>query len=273
MANPFGGLLIFLLAIISHVVTLAAGCVVTVVIGLLEKHVLKRSLSLKWEIAILLGFVFFACFQAWRDQYQRANELAQHPVNNPPSIQFAPQINIPPPKVEVIGPPRHTHIAFSAIDLFSDDSQGLHSEPIVLEAGKALGMNVGFHRTGEYPVLDNSNIEAEVFLHAPSVSMGEVDKLFSHFKDHANFRFTDSILTEPSQVRWRSFHSPLLSDEQAKGLKDGALSVWVLGAVQWKDETGLYETRIAEITQPPMIDREKPLWTIIDKYNNEVKIH
>src|SRR6266487_826909 len=70
MANPFSGLTVFIVAVLSHVLTLLAGCVATVMLGILEKHVLKRPLSVKVEIGVLACFAFFACFQAWKDQGQ-----------------------------------------------------------------------------------------------------------------------------------------------------------------------------------------------------------
>lgn len=58
-------------ALLDHTVTLLAGCGATVVLGLLQKYAFKKPLSLKWEVSILLGFVFFAGFQAWHDEYKR----------------------------------------------------------------------------------------------------------------------------------------------------------------------------------------------------------
>lgn len=69
MTNTFESFWLFVYLVGNHVVTLLAGCVVTVMLGLIEKYVLKRQLSLKWEIAILAVFVFFACFQTWRDEH------------------------------------------------------------------------------------------------------------------------------------------------------------------------------------------------------------
>jgi hypothetical protein len=60
----------------GHLITLVAGCVVTYVIGLIEKHVLKRPVSLRTEVGILAVFVFAACFQAWQDQHTSAKGRA-----------------------------------------------------------------------------------------------------------------------------------------------------------------------------------------------------
>ncbi len=86
MAGLFQYFWLFVWKVGSHTVTLAAGCIVTVVIGLLEKYVLKRPISLRSEIAILLAFVFFACFEAWRDQYVRVTALTQPPAPEIPML-------------------------------------------------------------------------------------------------------------------------------------------------------------------------------------------
>jgi hypothetical protein len=71
MANLITLLGTFALAVISHVFTLLAGCAVTVVINLIERY-FRKKLPIWVDIAILLGFVLFACFQAWKDEYQKA---------------------------------------------------------------------------------------------------------------------------------------------------------------------------------------------------------
>lgn len=83
MANPFESFWLFAYLVASHAITLLAGCIVTVMLGLTEKYILKRSLPPKWEIVILGVFLFYACFQTWRDEH-RALVLLQgnfaHPV-------------------------------------------------------------------------------------------------------------------------------------------------------------------------------------------------
>ncbi len=107
MANPFTGFFTFLWAVAAHVNTLVAGCVVTFMIGILEKYVWKKPISLKGEVAVLIAFVFFACFQAWRDQYRKVSQTPSQPaiqVNVPP-------ITVPPAQVTVVSsqsPPKAT---------------------------------------------------------------------------------------------------------------------------------------------------------------------
>src|ERR1035437_4318319 len=97
MSNPFSHFWLFLGAVGVHTVTLAAGCIVTVVVNLLEKYVVKKSLPWQADIGILLAFVFFACFQAWRDQYEIATK-----VNQTAPVQITNQVNVPPAPAPVI---------------------------------------------------------------------------------------------------------------------------------------------------------------------------
>ena len=61
--------MLFVSGFLGHLVTLLAGCAVTVIMAVIEKRILKRAISLKLEIGVLICFVLFACFQTWRDQY------------------------------------------------------------------------------------------------------------------------------------------------------------------------------------------------------------
>jgi hypothetical protein len=61
-------------ALLDHIFTLLAGCGATVMLGLLQKYVFQQPLSLKWELTILLAFIFCAGFQAWREEHQEATE-------------------------------------------------------------------------------------------------------------------------------------------------------------------------------------------------------
>lgn len=75
-------------AIVNHTITLLAGCGATVVLGMLEKYIFKKPISFEWELAVLLAFVFFAGFQAWQDQYKKADtehraRLAAEDVSTP----------------------------------------------------------------------------------------------------------------------------------------------------------------------------------------------
>jgi hypothetical protein len=105
MAGQFTGFWEFLRAVAVHLNTLLTGCVILFVVGLLEKYLLKRPISWKWEAVILTCFVLFACFQAWRDQYERANTLRGKISSIPsPPVQVTVQNTVPPARV-IIQPP------------------------------------------------------------------------------------------------------------------------------------------------------------------------
>jgi len=53
MTNPFESFWIFSWLVLSHFSTLVTGCVVTFMIGLIEKYILKRPISFKLEMWIL----------------------------------------------------------------------------------------------------------------------------------------------------------------------------------------------------------------------------
>jgi len=93
MHNPFPLIFTFVVGIFSHFITLLAGCLATVAIAFTEKRILKRPISLKLEIKVLLCFLFFACFQTWRDEFtssewrgQRIIELEQEVARKAPDF-------------------------------------------------------------------------------------------------------------------------------------------------------------------------------------------
>jgi hypothetical protein len=77
---------LYFASLFDHIFTLLAGCGATVVLGLIQKYVVKKPLSPKWEITILAAFVFFAGFQAWRDEHRI---LAAEQTKHNPRLEFA----------------------------------------------------------------------------------------------------------------------------------------------------------------------------------------
>lgn len=57
----------FLFSVYDHAVTLAAGCIITVISGAIEKRY-KKSISWRCYIIMIMVFLFYATFQAWQDQ-------------------------------------------------------------------------------------------------------------------------------------------------------------------------------------------------------------
>jgi len=87
-------------------------------IGLLEKYVLKRPVSKRAEIAVHCVFVFFACFQAWRDQYQKTQTANQTPIQI-----TMPPINVPPTQVIVTDSDKHAPAIRKLGKLLGDGTQ------------------------------------------------------------------------------------------------------------------------------------------------------
>ena len=109
MHNLFTEFGLFLWAVAQQYVTLAAGCAVTVMIDLLAKYWLKRPLSYREDVAILGGFVFLACFLAWRSEYENTKPPIAQPIQvNVPS-QAPPQVNVNVPASTVNIPPEEAY--------------------------------------------------------------------------------------------------------------------------------------------------------------------
>ncbi len=68
--------LLFVRSVGAHMITLLAGCAATVVLELFRRFVLKRDFPNRWYAWILSGFLCFAFFQAWEEQYTSAESRA-----------------------------------------------------------------------------------------------------------------------------------------------------------------------------------------------------
>lgn len=65
----------FIWSVLSLQFVLLGGCVLTVLVGLLEKYFFKHQLSLRGYTGIILALLFFACFQSW--QQERRSRLGR----------------------------------------------------------------------------------------------------------------------------------------------------------------------------------------------------
>jgi hypothetical protein len=79
LAGLFDGFPIFLIALISHFVTLLAGFAAAGILVTIGWFFLDRPISFKGLVRIFGFFVFFAGFQAWHEQYQTAQMNAPLP--------------------------------------------------------------------------------------------------------------------------------------------------------------------------------------------------
>ncbi len=71
---------LFLWLVLQHFVLILSGCVLTAILGLIEKLVLRRQVSVKVYAVILVGFIFVACFLAWHEGFL-AEQKAQAESN------------------------------------------------------------------------------------------------------------------------------------------------------------------------------------------------
>jgi hypothetical protein len=62
-------LLLFLQDVWRHWVAIMEGSVATVLLGVYQSFILKKPISKAWYAVVLNGFLLFACFQAWEEQY------------------------------------------------------------------------------------------------------------------------------------------------------------------------------------------------------------
>jgi hypothetical protein len=230
MENPLHGFLPFLLAVGAHATTLAAGCIVTVMIGILEKHVLKRPISVKAEIAVLLAFVFFACFQAWRDQWIRKT-----PNVSPVEVT----VEAPP------SPPQKAYVSFENISF----PQFVEGQPLL----------------ARFPFVNTTAVPAQrvvplvhVYVVPFQPSKRVVD---TYFKKHetsfgpASLAEGVTLLLSPaalSNPRFKDAEGPVVDRDLLASFRDGKKAVLLLGSLFFSDEAGRHRFDVCEWTVPPI---------------------
>jgi len=241
MSGLLQHLQVFVSAVMGHTVTLAAGCVATIIIAFLEKHVLKRPISLKSEIAVLLVFLFFACFQAWRDEYTRANrlqgELSQHPT---PQIQ----VNIPPP------PPAQVIIEHEPSAKASDLTgfqQLERIEPVNglnrLVPSHPIYFNIYFRTKGNHPVHDNRTGQSISVLDmriqgTERNARNEFNRLKERRLAEARQKHLIGAEVGVDVSTFITAKSNPLTDQEVTEIPKGTVRIYLLFYSTWKDSLG-----------------------------------
>lgn len=228
---------LFLQAVAVHTVTLAAGCVVTVLIGLLEKHVFKRTLTWKGDLAILLCFVFFACFQAWRDEYEKAAK-----VTATPPVQITNEVHVPPtnpPAINFIPPvPKPTaQVQF-------DDITVPYVPPSLVE-GKEAMFSVYWHNVGDTSARDFQG-GGKVYMIGPFANNDDGRKQEQQITKDFVKNTIPLIKTGPRVVlqkggKDRTFFTvigPVLSKDDMTSLANQTKRLYIVTAVFFKDSVG-----------------------------------
>jgi hypothetical protein len=225
----------FLGAVWDHAFTLAAGCVVTVVINIVEKHFMNgKKLPLKADLAILLTFVFFACFQAWKDQFilaeSRSKEVPGITVNVPPQPQ--PIFNLPPAQVivETAGDHAGQPPSYIEVESFKVSDQGY-----IIADGREVAINVYLKLKGR-PV----NHTSSLFKLVPGIPEQEYS-IVSKFRDEMRLNVRehpptkDPVVTESSPIFGSGIYNPIKSGE-ADDILQGKKRLYLLYSVSWVGE-------------------------------------
>lgn len=267
MPNPLKDFLPFLAGLWSHINTLISGCAVTFVIGLIEKRVLKRPISLKTEIGILLAFVFFACFQTWRDQYQHGEalqaKLSQTPTPSftinvpsaqPPIVNVQPQINVPATQRKV-----YVDLAQLALGSIPDKSE--------------LFVNAYVINFSDYPanyigsLVHACAAKTEAVLnHHPTISVQE--DCYGNLNERSKSIPGDlriGMILAPKQGLWGS--SILSVDQKLRKELDSGDKVFMFtGMTEFSDESGKYRKEYCRWVQSPF-SIDHPLWQVCQVHN------
>jgi hypothetical protein len=273
MVNPFQHFLFFLWAVLNQVVTLAAGCAVTVFIGIIEKRVLKRPISIKLESGIFLAFIFFACFQTWRDQYNRANGL-QTTLNQKPS-QPPVLINVPPTQVV---------IAHSAPLVNADltgllQLAGLEIVTKSIVKGSPIFIDTKYMVKGTQPIHGTYIAESAILADYHKIPDEETERTA---EQELRKIFQKEIQKQKLTIRqkkvegqkfgvgngfaWRTVSTAPLSDEQAAGIVNGQTRLYLMTWAIWKDSRNKNaDLETCEWLQAPSstdLNKEQLVWHV-----------
>jgi hypothetical protein len=274
--NPFNHFWLFVGAVWVHAITLAAGCVVTVVINLLEKYVFKKILGWKYDLAILLVFVFFACFQAWRDQYEIAVK-----VNQNPPIQITNQVTVPPAPAPIVNIP--SQMAY----LSSTDSVSLAMD--TYKIGGQLAMNYGCKNLSTTVIAEQGLCQAGVRiaeakpnpLKMPFVLPSVQNKIYKEFRGSLSaFHNPQRRTYAQGESSLASLWTPVIDADLDQSFREGTKTIMFLAKNTWKDGSGWHESELCQFLQfeprlfagpGRLVPNSQVLWHYCDKHSGLVK--
>ena len=211
----------------------------------------------KADLGVVLLFVLFACFQAWHDEYKRADEL-QAKLDSKPPYSPTVQVNVPspPPAQVVLQPGPH---ATPKLQGFAKPYIALADQSI--KDGIGITMNVGVVATGipikelyfaPYPAILTALQESDF----PENERGfhrKVEELIQKQKKTISRENLVGISVSPNvEHTFVTTKSPPPTDDQVLGLMDGHARLYVIVWARWKDENGVSgETEICRRLQAP----------------------
>jgi hypothetical protein len=242
MHNLFTEFGLFLWAVAQQYIALAAGCAVTVMIDLLAKHWLKRSLSYREDLAILGVFVFLACFLAWRAQYEATKPQPSQPiqVNIPPQAAPQIQVNVPPPVVNI--PAQMAYMASSDLGIVAS----------AYRIGGTIAVDATCKNISQSAVANNATcirglrvVDTKLnLLQQPIVTEAVQDSMYRQFREEIIHIQTERTTYGPNESKMGTVFSPTIDEQLDLAFRNGTKTVLYLGEYSWKDGTGEHTDEI-----------------------------
>jgi hypothetical protein len=187
-----------------------------------------------------LAVVFFACFQTWRDEYQRANGL-QTALSQRPAVPQI-QVNVPPAQI-VITPAPTGNSPQTPADL-TGFLQLDEIHPVInanlLVPGHALSMNVYLRNKGTHPVHGKFSNEALAILDTSAPRIEQQTRLaFTALNKKGQKEATQAKQlgdeVGADQVAYRTATSRPLTQPDIEGIMRGSVRVYLLFWSVWQD--------------------------------------
>jgi hypothetical protein len=251
MANPFDHFGSFLLAVYSHLFTLLAGCVLTVILNFIEKHTpLKGKMTWKVDLGIVLLFLFFACFQAWQDEYRRASDLDAQlrakplPQQPPPLIN----VNVPPPVVNI--PHDGAYVTVSDPSLNSSEYRigGHLSVSPTIKNLSATQVAMGVKGLTAVLIINsfaNDTHQSLVFQKDEDAAWNQFMTIYS--QQRKNMPETNY---GPSQNQFVTLWTPQIIDSAIDAaFRGGTKTIMILSRLEWSDDRGSHTNDFCEWLQ------------------------
>ena len=192
---------------------------------------------MKFEIAIFLSFLFFACFQAWREQYERAA-----PREPSPTIQVnVPAISVAPPQVIIERPAGSSETPTLSGFLVIEQMLPVDDLSVIAE-GRSIGFNIVFTQRGNQPVHDVHNFETLSIVEPTDAASRAARQTFRSEQKMAHQRAFHEHIDAPSvglgqQVFNTAVLGPL-TKETADSILRGKNLLYLQAWANWKDLNG-----------------------------------
>jgi hypothetical protein len=151
----------------------------------------------------------------------------QHIQDNPPKVE----VKIPP----VVQPPKHTNVNF--MNPFDDPVRPLFP----IHQGEKCAVNIGYKNSGKFKV--RASREGGSVL----VVTTKLSNAFRDYRDTLKLLGSGGDLNPSNdQYLYATYLSDPLTDEQLSQLNSGKAALCAIGIVDWKDDSGHYETHFAQ---------------------------